>query len=91
MLSLTMGSYRLEPSAMRNLWLFGIGKSPKCARKSVPNVDAGEVVGILVAKATYFMDLISRTTTSKTATPTLNQSLAITEWEVIDKHLYLAR
>jgi hypothetical protein len=49
-------------------------------------------VGILVAKATYFMDLISRTTASKTtATPTLNQSLAITEWKVIDKHLYLAR
>lgn len=91
-LSLTMGSYRLEPSAMRNLWLFGIGKSPRCARKSVPNVDAGEVVGVLVAKATYFMDLMSRTTTSKTTTaPTLNRSLAITEWEVIDKHLYLAR
>ena len=91
-LSLMMGSYRLEPSAVRNLWLFGIGKLPRCAEKSVPNVDSGEAVGILIAKATYFMDLIGHTTVTKTTTaPTPNQSLAITAWEVTDRHLLLAR
>lgn len=91
-LSLVMGSYRLEPSAVRNLWLFGIGKSPRCAEKSVPNVYSGEAVGILISKGTYFMDLIRHTTVTKTTTaPTTSQSLAITEWEVADKHLYLSR
>ena len=69
-----------------------IGKSPRCAEKSVPNVYSGEAVGILISKGTYFMDLIRHTTVTKTTTaPTTSQSLAITEWEVADKHLYLSR
>ncbi|KAF7548771.1 hypothetical protein G7046_g8550 [Stylonectria norvegica] len=52
--SLVMGSYGLEPSALRNIWLVGIG----------------EAVGFLVSGANRYVDIFFRTSTLQAPTET---------------------
>ncbi|KAF5025584.1 hypothetical protein F66182_2328 [Fusarium sp. NRRL 66182] len=59
-LSLTMGSYGLQPSLGRNLWLVGIG----------------ELMGLLVSKASYYMNFFSFATAVEFPHPTFNETVA---------------
>ncbi|GKU03253.1 nuclear membrane fusion protein kar5 [Fusarium langsethiae] len=62
-LSLAMGSYRLEPSLLRNIWLVGIG----------------EVMGLIVSQASYYASIFSFATFFETTTAlTLNQTFPAT-------------
>ncbi|CAF3627046.1 unnamed protein product [Fusarium graminearum] len=66
-LSLAMGSYRLEPSLLRNIWLVGIG----------------ELMGVIVSKASYYANIFSSAKVFEATTDlTLNQTFPATAWEV---------
>lgn len=82
-LSLAMGSYRLEPSLLRNIWLVGIGKLYKCAHRSAANTVAGELMGVIVSKASYYANIFSSAKVFEATTDlTLNQTFPATAWEV---------
>ncbi|XEU95197.1 hypothetical protein FSHL1_000481 [Fusarium sambucinum] len=67
-LSLALGSYRLQPSFARNIWLVGIG----------------ELMGMVVSKASYYANIFSFTSVFETTNePTLNQTFPATTLKVL--------
>ncbi|KAL6923232.1 hypothetical protein FSST1_000506 [Fusarium sambucinum] len=67
-LSLALGSYRLQPSFARNIWLVGIG----------------ELMGMVLSKASYYANIFSFTSVFETTNePTLNQTFPATTLKVL--------
>lgn len=55
--SLVMGSYGLEPSIGRNLWLVGVGMCQRCYLVDISHNFAGELIGCVVSSASRYTDI----------------------------------